>query len=122
MRVSSGLACERASDARDQRVVSKVAGKCQIPQRPFEAWPCLTARAVSRASKHLLAGHLQPNGSAHEKKKNIPWGKRKKLRLTNKIQKSQIPDGSNVHNFFITHHNTHIYQKPFHRRFNQANL
>lgn len=45
LRVSSRLACERASDARDQRVVSKVAGKCQIPQRPFEAWPCLTAQA-----------------------------------------------------------------------------
>ena len=81
------------------------------------------ARAVSRAKKHVLAGHSQPNGSTHEKKiTHIPWGKRKKLRLTNKIHKSQIPDGSNVHDFFITHHNTHIYQKPFHRRFNQANL
>ena len=80
MRVSSGLACERASDARDQRVVSKVAGKCQIPQRPFEAWPCLTARAVSRASKHLLAGHSQPNGSTHEKKKKHSMGKKEEIK------------------------------------------
>ena len=81
------------------------------------------ARAVSRANKHLLPGHSQPNGSTHEKKNHShSMGKKEEIKTTNKIQKSQIPDGNNVHDFFITHHNTHIYQKPFHRRFNQANL
>ena len=84
-KLSSRLACERASDARDQRVVSKVAGKCQIPQT-FRSVALLDgsgfpARAVSRANKHLLVGHSQPNGSTHEKKNHShSMGKKEEIK------------------------------------------